>query len=231
MCFEPASVNWPTIEGLGLPRVELCRFGLWKETCTRELFDPGSPGATIFEDGEAIRRASGDPIPSTTIELVRASDWVAENIRDGDVVFMKLNCEGSECDIVEDLLDSGMISRIYNLMIDFDVRKFSSLRSREVRVMQKLLESNQKQAVLAEDVMIGPTHGARIRHWLDALGAAEDLSLEALTRKYRPKMERRFARSGLKKRIKQISHYDAWPYPFKVAYRAVRWPFRRLIGV
>jgi hypothetical protein len=43
---------------------------------------------------------------------------------------MKLNCEGSECDILENLLDSGEYSKITQVMIDFNARKIPSQRDR-----------------------------------------------------------------------------------------------------
>jgi hypothetical protein len=43
---------------------------------------------------------------------------------------MKLNCGGSECDILENLLDSGEYSKITQVMIDFDAREIPSQRDR-----------------------------------------------------------------------------------------------------
>jgi FkbM family methyltransferase len=178
--FEPAPQCWPEIEAIDDPRVELCGFGLWRETCDRELHDPGSQAASIFDDFESEEHTS----QTTTIHLVRARDWLADNVSEGDVVFMKLNCEGSEVDIVEDLLDAGELRKIYNAMITFDVRKSSSLRGRELPLRRRLSNDRYDNVAYAEDVMRGATHAARIRHWLDLVGAREDLPLGDLRAKY-----------------------------------------------
>ena len=34
---------------------------------------------------------------------------VHQSIKEGDVVFVKLNCEGAECDIIDDLINSNEI--------------------------------------------------------------------------------------------------------------------------
>jgi hypothetical protein len=83
--------------------------------------------ASIFENFE-----SGEHTTRTTaVQLVRAREWFADNLSDGDIVFMKLTCEGAEVDIVEDLLDGDELRTIYNVMITFDVRKSKSLQRRE----------------------------------------------------------------------------------------------------
>jgi FkbM family methyltransferase len=96
-CFEPAPMCWPALEKFADPRISVCRFGLWKQTATTKLFGAGEMGASMFADADWIDRTA----PTTTIELVRASEWFAAHIHPEDVVFMKLNCEGAECDVVE----------------------------------------------------------------------------------------------------------------------------------
>jgi hypothetical protein len=102
---------------------------------------------------------------------MRASEWFRENIHDGDTMFLKLNCEDSECDIIEDLLASGDLARIFASMIDFDVRKIPSQRHREAETREKLAQTGLKNYYYCEDVMIGSTHIARIQNWLHEVGA------------------------------------------------------------
>src|SRR5436189_193530 len=90
--FEPAPPCWPSLEAIDDPRFELCGFGLWSETCRGELYDPGNPAASVFPDYLPERRISEEV---ASIGLVRASDWLATNIGDGEVVFMKLNCDAA----------------------------------------------------------------------------------------------------------------------------------------
>lgn len=178
--FEPAPQCWPAIEAIADPRVELCRFGLWRETCERPLHDAGTQAASLFADFESEEHTA----QTTTIKLVRAADWVKANVSESDVVFMKLNCEGAECDIVEDLLDAGELRKVYNAMITFDVRKSGSLRGRELPLRNRLLREGYHNVSFAEDVMRGTTHADRIHHWLDLVGAREQVPVEELRAKY-----------------------------------------------
>src|SRR5437016_5446147 len=44
--------------------------------------------------------------------FVRASDWFRANGTKDDTVFIKLNCEGCECDIIEDVFESGEYKKV-----------------------------------------------------------------------------------------------------------------------
>lgn len=164
-CFEPASACWPALEAVADARVEVCRFGLWKETAERRLYDPGSRGASLFAD-----KFTSEPA-GEVCRFVRATDWFRDRLAADDEIYVKLNCEGAECDIVEDLLDSGELTRVRSVMIDPDVRKVPSLAHREQELRERLAAAGLKNYVLEEEVMIGRTHRARIQNWLRVAGA------------------------------------------------------------
>ena len=166
-CFEPAGSCWPALEAVSDRRVRVCRFGLWNRTCEHALYDPGSRGASLFED-----KFKTMP-PKEVIRLVRATEWFRENLARNDEIFLKLNCEGAEADIVEDLLDSGELARVRSVMIDPDVRKIRSLAHRERELRARLAASGLTNYLMEEEVMVGPTHRERIQHWLRIAGAEE----------------------------------------------------------
>ena len=197
--FEPAPPCWPELEAIKDPRFQLCKFGLWNKTCQHTIHDPGSQGASIYNDLEYPGRGS----KTMSIDLVKASDWMAKNISSGDTVFMKLNCEGSEVDIVEDLLESGELRKVYNLMIAFDVRRSATLRGREAPLRARLRAQNYQNVAFSEDVMRGVTHQDRIDHWLALVGAHERLPLEELRRKYAPILTQLSQKSGRLARLEQ----------------------------
>ena len=104
-------------------------------TAERTLYDPGSRGASLFAD--KFRTTPAEEV----IRLVRATDWFRAELGADDVIYMKLNCEGAEADIVADLLDSGELSRVRAVMIDPDVRKIPSQAHRERELRQRLAAS------------------------------------------------------------------------------------------
>src|SRR5262249_13962639 len=148
-------------------RVTICKFGLWNRATELPLYDAGSLGASIFED------KFRSPTKPETARFVRATDWVRELLRESDEIFLKLNCEGAEVDIVEDLLESGELTRMRSVMIDPDIRKVPSQAHRERELHERLAASGLTNYALEEDVMIGATHRERIQHWLRTAGAEE----------------------------------------------------------
>lgn len=159
-CFEPASACWPKLEALADPRVRIEPFGLWNQNGCAPLFQPGSKGAGIYKK---------DTARTDTTEVctfVSASDWMRENIDAGDVVYMKLNCEGAECDILDDLLDFGEFDKVNFIMVDFDVRKIAAHKHREQELRARLAAFPFPRVAFCKDVMRGETHELRIKNWL-----------------------------------------------------------------
>lgn len=222
-CFEPAPSCWSAIEAIGDPRIELCRFGLWKETCRNELHGAGGMGASIYADADALtddaETARGAKV---SIDLVRATDWLASHVAPGDVVFMKLNCEGAECDVIEDLLDSRRLGQIYNVMIDFDIRHVASMRWRERVVRKRLRAAGLTNVCFTEDVMVGETHQSRIRHWLREVGGEERIPLDELRRRYATRLRQLSARRGYRVRLEGVLRrtlFAKLPAPLKSTAR------------
>lgn len=220
VCFEPAPSCWPALEKIADERVRICRFGLWSWTCRKELYAPGTVVASLFDDMETVPPGA----EAITIDLVRVSEWFSENLSRDDLIFVKLNCEGSECDIVEDLMDSGQLERIYNLMIDFDVRKSPTLRHRELRLRRRLARSGLDNHCFSDDVMRGPTHGERIRRWLHLVGAHKPLGADELRRRYAEARRRLARKRGVWARFEEWlrrSVYRRLPAPLRDVARTL----------
>lgn len=163
VCFEPAPTCWPSLEKRADKRVTIERFGLWNKTGKFDLFDPGDDGASMWlkkKPGQMWR--PGKPRPC---EFRRASDWFNDHISFADTVWMKLNCEGAECDILDDLLDSGEFEKVSYCMIDFDVRKIEGMGHREGQVRSRLAEFPFPRWTNTK-IMTGETHQERIKSWL-----------------------------------------------------------------
>jgi FkbM family methyltransferase len=180
VCFEPSLICWEKLEQVEAkvkaesgaepkpqpqPIIRIERFGLWNKTCQQAIFEPGRKGASLWKKEKATRDNT------EMCEFVRATDWFKENIKDGDTVFLKLNCEGAECDILDDLLESGEFSKVAYAMIDFDVRKIATQKHREAELRHKLANLIFPRVAFAKAVMIGATHEARIKNWLHVIGA------------------------------------------------------------
>lgn len=147
------------------PRITFYPLGLWNQTCEKPLFSPGSEGGSIFAD-----KVNVDAQRSATCSFVRASDWFRDHLSDADDVYVKLNCEGAEADIIEDLLDSGEYRKIKSLGVTFDVRKIPSQRHRETEIKRRLEEGGYRNYVDLNSVQ-GDTLREIIQGWLSMAGA------------------------------------------------------------
>lgn len=164
VCFEPVESCCAILEKLADGRVEICKFGLWNDTSHLPIYGAGAIGATLFRNGDRHGQAE-------IVELRRASDWFKEHISDDDEVYLKLNCEGSECDILDDLLDSEEIRKVKSILVDFDVRKIPSLAHREREVRERLNGAGYSEVLCLKERYKGPTHTATVENWLRSAGA------------------------------------------------------------
>jgi FkbM family methyltransferase len=178
-CFEPVSECVERIQEIPDSRIVCVPFGMSNRNGTATIFSPGTVGATIFAGKSDVRNELTEEIG-----LIHASEWVNENIGENDIAFMKLNCEGAECDVLDDLIETQKISRLYSVMVDFDVRKIPAMRFREKEIRKRIRNLGLHNVCYSDDVMFGPSHRARLEHWLGLFGAEENLDLASLRNRY-----------------------------------------------
>jgi FkbM family methyltransferase len=140
-CFEPQLDLCDAIRALNNPKITVEEFGLWNKTDIVPLFTDAnkksgrvSHGATVYEDKFSGANRTAD------VRMMKASDWFCEHLNKEDYTVMKMNCEGAECDILEDLMDSGEFDKVDALMVDYDVRKVPSQKHREGELQKRLDE-------------------------------------------------------------------------------------------
>jgi FkbM family methyltransferase len=165
VCFEPAPPCWPHLAKLADTTVRIEHFGLWNRTGEQAIFEPGRKGAGMW------KKDKGQSDETQVCRFVRASDWFRENVSAEDENVLKLNVEGAECDILDDLLDSGEFAKVSRVMVDFDVRKITGMKHREAELRERLEPFGFPRVAFCKDVMKGETHQDRIRNWLRLVAA------------------------------------------------------------
>jgi len=137
--FEPSPLCHPILDNKfgSNEKVTVLEFGLWSKTCEMILFNEGSQGGTVHPD---YQTTCNPEERETKCQFVKASDWFRDNVSEDDEVFLKLNCEGSECEIIIDLIESGEYDKVKATLIDFDVRKSPSQKHKEQQLRQILEE-------------------------------------------------------------------------------------------
>lgn len=161
-CFEPVPECHDLLKTFKDDRVILCEYGLWNENTTTKIYNPKSKSASLFKE-----KFGGEP-RSEDIKLVRASDWFSKNLSVDDQVYLKINCEGAECAILDDLIKSGEYKKINVLMVDFDVRKIPSQKHLMNEMKTKLNTLGIQKIFYLDEFHLGPgTHSYFTHYWLD----------------------------------------------------------------
>lgn len=161
-CFEPATSCQRVLRRFRDRRVVVLPFGLSNDNRRVELVGAGLLGASIYRDKSFI-----DALAARRVELValrRASTWLSTNTLPGDEILIKLNCEGSECDILDDILQDPVHLRVKGIYVDFDVRKVPSMVAREAETTRRM-EAAKVNFVRPEDIS-APTGMSRFEAWL-----------------------------------------------------------------
>ena len=206
--IEPSKKCIKNLQAIKDHRLNFFNFGLSNSNKEVQLYNSGLAKASIYTN----KKNNNYEI----IKLVKASEWFKKYIKHNNIVVVKLNCEGSECDIVEDLILSNEIYKIYNILITFDVRFFDQVRQRELEVRKKLKNIKLYNHCYSDDVMKGSSHNKRIENWLKIIGANRNFSnLVDIRKEYFSTLKIYSNKSGfvtrLESNFKRVFFYNKYP--------------------
>ena len=120
-CFEPIKSNHQHLNKIrgNNEKIILNNFGFLSETCERKVYNPGTTGASVFKEKPVAN-------PNSKIEMckfIKVSEWFKNNLNKDDDILGKINIEGAEIEVLNDLLDSEEYSKFRKVIITFDVLK------------------------------------------------------------------------------------------------------------
>lgn len=165
-CFEPVKQNYKIIEkNLNNEKINLHKFGLLNKTCDKLIYNSGSQGGSVFKE----KKQEG--INKNKIELcnfIKASDWFKDNICDDDYTVTKINVEGAEINIINDLLDTGEYDKIDHLLFSFDIEKVRGKEYLQEELLNRLKKENKTNYTLTAYIkkIVGCQHKNIINYWL-----------------------------------------------------------------
>ena len=164
-CFEPVRNAAKRIEEtLCDKRLRVISAGLFDRTCSLPLGMPGELGGSVYKRG----------VDEQVCDFIRASDWFEENVAAEDIVWIKLNCEGAELNILNDLLDTGQAAKIHEALIDLDAAEYPSLHS-DAEILLSRLAYAPFSFHFPPEVQYGTVNNyGGIRQWLVLTGAAKN---------------------------------------------------------
>ena len=166
-CLEPMPRQFTHIQRAfrAFPAVQAFDYGLGDHTGMETIYGTNDRcEASIYP-----QKTDVGEMHVTTCTIVEASNWLDRNTDDGDTVIMKINAEGSEIPIMNNLIDTGMVWRLANVMLDFDIRRVPGMEHTEGQLMGRMAEIGFDRFSLCDNVMVGNTHQRRIRNWLSTI--------------------------------------------------------------
>jgi|SRR5579859_906269 len=105
-------------------------FGLSNETTRTQIY--------LNKDATSIFKATSEP---EDILLVKASDFLAES-KIVSIDLMKINIEGGEYDLLDHLIDTGLVTNIGNIQVQF--HDFVTDAERRMTVIQAKLKQTHR---------------------------------------------------------------------------------------
>jgi len=229
-CFEPSRVCLDKLKKFSEmdDRISICEFGLSNRNQDAELFQPGSLGGTVFKDDTHAL----DKEKVEKIKLRDANEWFEKNVSVDDYIVVKTNCEGSEVDIIDSLIDGNFMKNIYSFLITFDIREHKEFAYREVEVRKRLKKEKLNNFCFSDDVMIGLTHEKRIENWLKLFGIdSNNKDIDYLKELHRKDFLKYSSKRGFFTRweiiLKRVFNYKYYPEWLKNTLRQ----FKRMLGL
>ena len=230
VCFEPSKFCLDKLEKFAAEdnRIVICEFGLSNGNKDAELFQPGTLGGSILKDD--VYSLGKEEVEK--IKLRDANEWFENSVSADDYIVVKTNCEGSEVDILDSLIDGNFMQNIYCFLIDFDIRHHKEFQHREIEIRKRLKKEELKNFCFSEDVMIGTSHEKRIENWLTLFGIDSQIKDVDLLRKLHEKEFLKYSsKSGFfprwEIRIKRIFNYENFPDWVKNALKVLK----RMLGL
>jgi FkbM family methyltransferase len=107
---HPISANKAMLQFLGNPKVEIYPVALSSATGTMELYG---------EVGTASLYKEGDTTTQHVVQVMKASDVFNQTYKIRDIDILKINIEGAEYNVLDDLLDNYDITKIKRLVVQF----------------------------------------------------------------------------------------------------------------
>ncbi|MFI5914797.1 FkbM family methyltransferase [Dactylosporangium sp. NPDC051541] len=145
--FEPASSCQNILRGYRHRRLHIHKFALSNRSGRTALFGAGLLGASVYADKRRLDPAGAG---LEDIDLRSAAAWFLSHLSPDDDIYLKLNCAGSECDVLEDLLDAGLAGWVRAVYVDFDVRGIPSQAHRQAAIEERLRAAGVRYSTPAD---------------------------------------------------------------------------------
>lgn len=165
-CFEPVTALASQIRNIADRRLIVVEAALSDFDGVSTIHHAGTLAGSLSADAPSYLEEGG----TCSVQVVSAASFLRGIIADGDFVRAKFNCEGSEVDIIDNLLKHWTQAKIAQVLrcalIDFDANKIPSKKGRTGVVEAKLSDLNITYLIPSECQYGMVTNYGGVRNYL-----------------------------------------------------------------
>jgi FkbM family methyltransferase len=148
-----------------VPTLEILHCGLAARTGKMNVYgDNRHNEASIYSGKPNVNESI-----VTSCDFIEASEFFRNNLSTEDTNIVKVNCEGAEIPIFNNLIDSGEIWKITKTTICWDSRKIPGMEDSERMLRERFSEIGFTGHECPNKIQ-GDTHQERIANWLHQIG-------------------------------------------------------------
>jgi FkbM family methyltransferase len=122
-------------------------------------------GSNAKGDATTVRDFIADDARSVKCRMVDAAKFVDELASRGDAIYMKVNCEGAEIEILDRLCELEKVDAFRSIMVHFDIVYSPGGYYAKRRVLSNC-RAKRLPVLRSEHVLVGKSYEAKIANWL-----------------------------------------------------------------
>lgn len=134
-CFEPVPslAQRLTLFWENDPKVKIIEAAVSNKTGKAPLYlsSAFTDGSSLIAKKKTGKLVIGKPVVAKTIRL---SNWIVRHLKEFDSIYLKLDVEGAEFEILDDLINSGVIRRIEKIFVEWHDHKLTGKKYIKWRV-------------------------------------------------------------------------------------------------
>lgn len=159
--IEPSQFGLSKLSKFKDNRVKIFPLAFSNYSAFAELFAAGSVGGGLYPD----KYRHWDKVE--IVQVVKFSEWAQQNLNSSDNIYIKINVEGSEFFILQEILKIHKKFKIQSILLSIDIDKVPSLHN-NIDDLKKLILNFPIKINVRESKQVSFS----IRKWFLSLGLA-----------------------------------------------------------
>jgi len=121
------------------PNMSMFQSALWIKNEDIVFYDEGNSSSSLIQ--AKLARSPGHEVKKVVIEAIDLGGWLDACFDDDDEIIVKLNVEGAEYEILEQMLDRDQLKKVNTLFVDLHGSKCGKTFEETVALMDRLRDA------------------------------------------------------------------------------------------